>query len=128
MIIIETLMSVSWLTSRTAADVPAAGVINALVAFVGGILYLLTPTITVMLFGGSQAMAGISQQLMTGGALMVGGAKIATSAIYHKNQDGTTGGAVSLGVKALRNAAGTFRNSGGGSSSGGSGSNAAPIV
>jgi uncharacterized membrane protein YgcG len=128
MIVIETLMSVSWLTSRTAADVPAAGIINALVAFVGGILYLLTPTITVMLFGGSQAMAGISQQIMTAGGLMVGSAKIATSAVYHKNQDGTTGGAVSLGVKALRNAVGTFRNSGGGSSGGGSSSNAAPIV
>ncbi|MDR3188578.1 MAG: hypothetical protein LBT94_05270, partial [Prevotellaceae bacterium] len=72
---IEALMTASWLISRTSVDVENAGIINALVAFIGGILYLLTPTITVMLFGGSQAMAGLSQQVMSAGAMMVGGAK-----------------------------------------------------
>jgi hypothetical protein len=95
---IETLMTASWLVTRGATDIPSAGIVNALVALVGGILYLLTPTITVMLFGGSQAMAGLSQQIMSAGAMMVAVSKMAGSLIYSKSKEGKVGGAAGLGM------------------------------
>jgi hypothetical protein len=99
MTIIETLMTASWLATRVATDVPSAGMTNALVALIGGILYLLTPTITVMLFGGSQAMSGLSQQVMSAGAMMAAGAKLTGSLIYNKNEKtGKVGGVAGIGI------------------------------
>jgi hypothetical protein len=126
MTIIESLMTASWLATRVSTDIPAAGMTNALVALVGGILYLLTPTITVMLFGGSQAMAGISQQIMTAGTLMVAGAKKASSAIYNKDDKGKVGGAVGVGQQVAAGIKKLMEKDGGGGS--GSGAPPAPPV
>jgi hypothetical protein len=126
MTIIETLMTASWLATRVATDIPAAGMTNALVALVGGMLYLLTPTITVMLFGGSQAMAGISQQILSAGALMVASAKKAGSSIYSKDEKGKVGGAVGIGQQVAAGLKKLMEKDGGGSGS--SGTSAPPVV
>jgi hypothetical protein len=115
MTIIETLMTASWLATRVATDVPSAGLTNALVALIGGILYLLTPTITVMMFGGSQAMSGLSQQVISAGAMMVAAAKLTGSMIYNKDaKTGKTGGAVAVGANIIAGVKELMKEGGGG--------------
>jgi hypothetical protein len=127
---IEALMTASWLVTRTSVDIPSAGIVNALVAFIGGILYLLTPTITVMLFGGSQAMAGLSQQVMSAGAMMVAASKLTGSFIYNKNKEGKVGGVAGIGACSIGGVKELFKKSseeGGGAGAGGGGT-PPPIV
>ena len=124
---IETLMTASWLATRVAADVPAAGMTNALVALIGGILYLLTPTITVMMFGGSQAMAGLSQQVMSAGAMMTAGAKLTGSMIYNKDKKtGKVGGAYGVGLNIIAGVKEVMKKAG--NDGGGSGGATPPVV
>jgi hypothetical protein len=81
-----------------------------------------------MLFGGSQAMAGLSQQVMSAGAMMVGGAKLAGSLMYHKNATtGKKSGALIIGRNILGGIKDAMQKgaSGGG---GGGGSTPPPVV
>ncbi|MDR1417273.1 MAG: hypothetical protein LBJ57_07655 [Prevotellaceae bacterium] len=125
---IEALMTASWLATRVATDIPSAGITNALVALIGGILYLLTPTITVMMFGGSQAMAGLSQQVMSAGAIMMAATKMAGSAIYSKNEKtGEVKGAVAVGRNIIAGVKDAIKEKGS-SGGGGGGAPTPPIV
>ncbi|GHU60448.1 hypothetical protein FACS1894121_0480 [Bacteroidia bacterium] len=70
--IIELVSTTSWVIAQTATTWDGSSMINACVALVCGILYMLAPQITAMMFGGSPAMAGISQPIMSAGAILGG--------------------------------------------------------
>jgi hypothetical protein len=70
--IIESLSRMGWLATRAYAHVDGIATANAVMAFIIGIFYILSPTLTVMMFGGSQTMGSISGQIMGAGALMYG--------------------------------------------------------
>ncbi|GHT16748.1 hypothetical protein AGMMS4956_19740 [Bacteroidia bacterium] len=101
--VIEVISQVSWCVARTNVDIENVGIMNAMTAFVCGILYLLVPTLTSMMFGGSPAMAGISQQIMSAGAVMYSLTKGAAGSIYNvkKDKDGnkSVGGLVGFANK-----------------------------
>lgn len=80
--LIEALTNLTWIITRGGVTVPYAGITNAMCAFVSGILFLMAPSITVMLFGGGAAFGGIGQQVTTGGAAMLGGAALVKGALF----------------------------------------------
>ncbi|MDR1226909.1 MAG: hypothetical protein LBK47_08450 [Prevotellaceae bacterium] len=125
---IEALMAASWLITRTSVDISSAGFINAVVAFIGGILYLLVPTITVMLFGGSQAMAGLGQQITTTMGVMLGLSKMAGSLMYNKDEKtGKKSGALVIGQNIISGLKDIMKKGTGGSG-GDSGPTPPPVV
>lgn len=89
--LIEALTNLVWIITRGGVSVPYAGITNGLCAFVSGILFFMTPTITTMLFGGGSAMSGMGQQIMSGGGMMLLGASYAKGVLFGgKDKQGGT--------------------------------------
>jgi hypothetical protein len=97
--LVNILTHLAWLISNTIADNMAITLFNAVIAFLSGGLYMITPTLTVIFFGGSQQVASLPQQMiMSGaatGALMVKAGKFLkggnNQGQQRKNQDQTRG-------------------------------------
>jgi uncharacterized protein GlcG (DUF336 family) len=83
-----------------------------------------------MMFGGSQAMAGLSQQVMTAGGAMLAVSKMAGSAIYSKDEKtGKKSGALIVGQNIISGLKEVMqKGTGGGGASGGGGSTPPPVV
>ncbi len=124
---VEALTNLVWIITRGGVNIPYAGITNGLCAFVSGILFLMAPSITVMLFGGGSAMASVGQQVTTGGATMMLGARYAKGILFggKNSQGGTTPGLFGT-LGNLGKLGREVYNTLSGGSGGGSGSNTPP--
>jgi hypothetical protein len=90
------------------AEGNVGGITNALAALVVGIMYLMSPQISVMLFGGGSAVAGLGQATTTGGMAMYGGATLVKGALFGGkdklgNQKSGLIGTIGKGIKTAMN-------------------------